>query len=246
MSVASLSCFIWLLLKKLSQDFNSFLQECQRDLSSVIPTLIMATEALDTLDKAAISEIRVYTKPPFLVMTVMAAVCILLQKKPEWTVAKTLLGDPNFLKRLKQIDKDSLPDKVRRKWKLIENKFKVKNETKVQSLLEKKPNHVYFSLSLLDFLSFILINPIWITQVFHKLKKYSKNPDFNPDKVGTVSYACKSICAWVLALEHYNEVYKVRLSTVKHVIPCLYILVSLVLIWRLCENTALGYFLNCL
>lgn len=93
--------------------FGFLLQECQRDLSSVIPTLFMATEALDTLDKAAISEIRVYTKPPFLVMTVMAAVCILLQKKPEWSVAKTLLGDPNFLKRLKQIDKDSLPDKVK-------------------------------------------------------------------------------------------------------------------------------------
>lgn len=84
----------------------------------------MATEALDTLDKAAISEIRVYTKPPFLVMTVMAAVCILLQKKPEWSVAKTLLGDPNFLKRLKQIDKDSLPDKVK-----IWLKFKIKNES---------------------------------------------------------------------------------------------------------------------
>ena len=45
-------------------------------------------------------------------------------------------------------------------------------------------------------------------QVYHKLKKYSKHPDFTPEKVNLVSEACQSMCQWVLALEHYHEVYK--------------------------------------
>ena len=46
-------------------------------------------------------------------------------------------------------------------------------------------------------------------QVFTKLKKYSKVPDFKAEAVGKVSLACRSLCMWVLAMEHYNEVYKV-------------------------------------
>lgn len=48
-------------------------------------------------------------------------------------------------------------------------------------------------------------------QVFGKLKKYTQIPGFEPEKVGQVSTACKSICQWVLALEHYIEVKKVRI-----------------------------------
>lgn len=47
-------------------------------------------------------------------------------------------------------------------------------------------------------------------QVFTKLKKFSSVEDFKPDIVGKVSVACRSLCEWVLALEHYNDVYKVR------------------------------------
>ncbi|XP_023930267.1 dynein heavy chain 6, axonemal [Lingula anatina] len=142
-------------MKKETQIVQDYADECQQDLNSVIPALQTAIGSLDSLDKSDVAEIRVYTNPPELVMTVMASVCVLLQQKPDWATAKQVLGDAGFLKRLVQFDKNNLPDKV-----------------------------------------------------YNKLKKYTKHADFTPDKVGTVSVACKSMCEWVLALERYNEVYK--------------------------------------
>ena len=39
--------------------------------------------------------------------------------------------------------------------------------------------------------------------------KYLKDPNFVPEKMGQYSVACQSFCQWVLAIEHYSQVFKV-------------------------------------
>uniref|UniRef100_A0A8C3ADL9 Dynein axonemal heavy chain 6 n=1 Tax=Cyclopterus lumpus TaxID=8103 RepID=A0A8C3ADL9_CYCLU len=100
------------LAKVKAEDTQAIADDAQRDLDEALPALNVANEALSNLDKADISEIKVFTKPPDLVMTVMEAVCILLSCKPDWQGARQLLGDSNFLRRLTDYDKDNIKSQI--------------------------------------------------------------------------------------------------------------------------------------
>lgn len=69
------------LAKVKAEDTQAIADDAQKDLDEALPALEGANQALNSLDKADISEIKVFTKPPDLVMTVMESVCILLSCK---------------------------------------------------------------------------------------------------------------------------------------------------------------------
>ncbi|XP_061882783.1 dynein axonemal heavy chain 6 [Entelurus aequoreus] len=95
-----------------AEDTQAIADDCQRDLNEALPALEGANQALNSLDKADISELKVFTKPPDMVMTVMEAICILLNYKADWASAKKLLGDSNFTRYLVEYDKDNIKPQV--------------------------------------------------------------------------------------------------------------------------------------
>ncbi|XP_071360020.1 dynein axonemal heavy chain 6 [Trachinotus anak] len=120
------------LAKVKAEDTQAIADDAQRDLDEALPALEGANQALNSLDKADISEIKVFTKPPDLVMTVMEAVCILLNCKPDWPSAKQLLGDANFLRRLTDYDKDNIKPQI-----LLKLQKYIKNPDFIPEKVEK-------------------------------------------------------------------------------------------------------------
>lgn len=82
--------------------------DAQADLDVAMPALNDALKSLDALDKKDITEIKSFAKPPPAVQTVMEAICILMGAKPDWDSSKKLLNDANFMKNLKEYDKDNI------------------------------------------------------------------------------------------------------------------------------------------
>lgn len=82
--------------------------DAQRDLDIALPAMENAVNALDSLSKSDITEVKSFKTPPEAVKTVMEAVCILLGAKTDWDAAKKVLGDASFMDKLKNYDKDNI------------------------------------------------------------------------------------------------------------------------------------------
>uniref|UniRef100_A0A3Q3B332 Dynein axonemal heavy chain 12 n=1 Tax=Kryptolebias marmoratus TaxID=37003 RepID=A0A3Q3B332_KRYMA len=104
--------------------------ECESDLAEAIPALEAALSALNTLKPSDVTIVKAMKNPPSGVKLVMAAVCVMKDIKPDkiadpagtgkkildyWGPSKKLLGDMNFLRDLKEYDKDNIPVPVMQK-----------------------------------------------------------------------------------------------------------------------------------
>ncbi|XP_006869595.1 PREDICTED: dynein heavy chain 17, axonemal [Chrysochloris asiatica] len=90
---------------------------CETDLAKAEPALLAAQEALDTLNKNNLTELKSFGSPPDAVVNVTAAVMILtapggkIPKDKSWKAAKIMMGKVDtFLDSLKKFDKEHIPE----------------------------------------------------------------------------------------------------------------------------------------
>ncbi|KAL4687709.1 hypothetical protein H8959_019837 [Pygathrix nigripes] len=90
---------------------------CEADLAKAEPALLAAQEALDTLNKNNLTELKSFGSPPDAVVNVTAAVMILtapggkIPKDKSWKAAKIMMGKVDtFLDSLKKFDKEHIPE----------------------------------------------------------------------------------------------------------------------------------------
>ena len=96
--------------------------ETHHNLEQALPHLEASMQAINSIDKNEIAEMRGFKAPPEMVLNVLEAVCILLGVKPDWATAKNLLSDPSLIQQLVEYDKDNLSDAVlKRIRRYIEN-----------------------------------------------------------------------------------------------------------------------------
>lgn len=99
----------------INDDAAAIRDDCQKDLDEAMPSYYAAVDALKALRRQDIDEIKRFANPPEPVKLVMDAVLVLLQEKPGWENAKKVMADMQFIARLQNYDKDSVPESVIRK-----------------------------------------------------------------------------------------------------------------------------------
>ncbi|XP_065334425.1 dynein beta chain, ciliary-like [Cloeon dipterum] len=136
-------------------------QDCEEDLVKAEPALIAAMEALNTLNKANLTELKSFGSPPEAVTNVTAAVMVLLSpegkipKDRSWKAGKIMMG---------------------------------KVDQFLDSLVNYKKEEIH-------------------ADVIKAIQPYLKDREFKPDFIRSKSAAAAGLCAWVINIIKFFEVF---------------------------------------
>ncbi|KAH1023596.1 hypothetical protein HUJ04_012770 [Dendroctonus ponderosae] len=145
----------------IAEEVSKKQQDCEEDLLKAEPALIAAQEALNTLNKANLTELKSFGSPPGAVTNVTAAVMVVLApaakipKDRSWKAAKIVMAKVDaFLDALINYDKEN-------------------------------------------------IHP----EIIKAIEPYLKDAEFEPEFVRSKSAAAAGLCAWVINIIKFYEVY---------------------------------------
>merc|ERR1719253_1719997 len=165
-----------------------------------MPALEAAVDALEKLDKKSIAEVKVYAKPPELVMKTMNAVMTVMDKTPTWAVAKNELNDVNFLNRLKNFDKDHMSNTTLKKIEKYtkDDFFQPKEVTKVSKAAGALCQWVHAMKMYGDIFREVEPKRLKLKREEEKLEKKLKEKDEAEDKL-------KQVLDWVNELSRQHQ-----------------------------------------
>ncbi|ELK12575.1 Dynein heavy chain 11, axonemal [Pteropus alecto] len=185
-------------------------KECEADLLKAEPALVAATAALNTLNRVNLTELKAFPNPPNAVTNVTAAVMVLLAprgrvpKDRSWKAAKVFMGKvnltelkafpnpPNAVTNVTAAVMVLLAPRGRvpkdRSWKAAKV-FMGKVDDFLQALINYDKEHI----------------PENCLKVVNE--QYLKDPEFNPNLIQTKSFAAAGLCAWVINIIKFYEVY---------------------------------------
>ncbi|EZA54880.1 Dynein beta chain, ciliary [Ooceraea biroi] len=145
----------------IAEEVSKKQKDCEMDLRKAEPALLAAQEALNTLNKANLTELKSFGSPPGAVTNVTAAVMVLLApggkvpKDRSWKAAKIVMAKVDtFLDSLINYDKEN-------------------------------------------------IHP----EVIKAIQPYLKDSEFEPEFVRSKSAAAAGLCAWVINIIKFYEVF---------------------------------------
>jgi dynein heavy chain len=150
-------------VKIIEEDVSVKQKICADDLAKAEPALIAAQQALNTLNKNNLTELKSFTQPPEAVVSVTAAVLTLFSSKG-------------------RIPKD-------RSWKACKGMM-----TRVDKFLDDLINYDKENMH---------------AEVVKATLEYTKNPEFDPQKILSKSVAAAGLCAWVINILKFYDVFVV-------------------------------------
>lgn len=100
-------------VEDMTRNCEDIARAAQKDLADAMPAFHAAVEALNTLKREHITELKTFKDPPPLVKTTMEAICVMKFVEPSWKSAQKILQEFNFLDSLKKYPKDDVTDETR-------------------------------------------------------------------------------------------------------------------------------------